>query len=177
MKGYIYRIIDNTNGNIYYGSTINKINIRLTKHKTDYKGYLEGNRNYTTSFSIIKNNNYKYELVEEVECETKYELYTRERYYIENNICVNKQVPNRTRIEYYKDNIEYFKEYDKEYRKINKEIKRLYDKEYGKEYYKNNLEKIKEYRKVKVSCECGVILNRECLSRHKKTKKHLNKII
>ena len=225
MEGRIYRIIDNTNGNIYYGSTIKKINIRLTEHKAGYKRYLEGKGNYSTSFGIMKNNNYNIELVEEIDFETKYDLYNRERYYIENNICVNKHIPNRTMKEYSKEynkeygkkirekTKEYRKEYGKEYREKNKENRKEYYKnnlEKIKEYYKNNLEKIKEYRennkekikeyrennkekikekqkeyrqnnkekiKEKITCECGAIVSRKNLLAHKRTKKHLNKII
>ena len=155
MKGRIYRIIDNTNGNVYYGSTIKEINKREIRHKAGYKLYLHGKlTKYTTSFCIIKNKDYKIELVEENEFETKRDLYERERYYIENNDCVNKQIPNRT---------------DEEYKE--------YHKEYSKKYYETNKEKIAEKKKEKITCECDAIVCRTTLSRHKKSKKHLDKII
>ena len=169
MKGYIYRLKDNTNGNIYYGSTIQNINKRMSKHKNHYKRYLEGKNSYLYSFEIIKNNNYNVEIVEEVECETKYELLKRERYYIENFDCINKKIPNRT----YKEWLEKHKDYQKEYNKKNKEQR----KEKSKIYYKNNYEKIKDYKTEKITCECGDIVNRANLSKHKKSKKHLNKTI
>ena len=138
-----------------------------------YKRYLEGISRYITSFDIIKNNDYKYELVEENEFETKYDLHERERYYIENFDCVNKVIPNRTDKEYHKEyrknNQEYLKEYRKKYYKENKEKKR--------EYYETNKEKFAEKNKEKVSCECGAIVSRDALTRHKKRKIHLDKII
>ena len=110
MKCRIYKLIDNTNGNVYYGSTIQQLNKREINHKADYKRYLDEKHTYITSFEIIKNNDYKIELVEEIEFETKDALHERERFYIENNDCVNKNIPNRT-----------MKEYLKEYNKENKE--------------------------------------------------------
>ena len=57
-------------------------------------------------------------IIEKYPCDTKKELLSRERYYIENNKCVNKLLPIVTQdeknkyqityqIEYYKDNKEY----------------------------------------------------------------------
>jgi fibrillarin-like rRNA methylase len=66
-----------------------------------------------TSFKILENDNYEIVLVEILETETKQELHQRERFYIENNDCVNKNIPTRTKKEYYVDNIETFKEYGK----------------------------------------------------------------
>ena len=89
--GKIYKIIDNTNGNEYYGSTIVNLNERKSRHVTDYKRYLNKKTDYVlTSFEIIKNNNYKICLVEDFPCNSKKELETREAYYIRNNNCVNK---------------------------------------------------------------------------------------
>jgi hypothetical protein len=104
----IYKIIDNTNDNVYIGSTTLKLNQRLSEHKSAYKRYLNGKcQNYFTSFDIIKNNDYKIEIIKYVIFKDRKELYQRERYYIENNECINKVVPLRTD-----------KEYKKEYNKI-----------------------------------------------------------
>lgn len=176
MKGFVYRIYDNTNGNVYYGSTIERyVSNRICKHRGQYKLWLKGKAHMCKSFDILKNDDYSYNIVEEVECETKYELHNRERYYIENNECVNKYIPNRTDAEYYEDNKEKikkyygdkkdkYKEYHKEYNKKNKEQL----SKQKKEYYKNNKNIILE----KVTCECGCNVRRGGLARHKKTKKH-----
>ena len=42
-------------------------------------------------------------LVESYPCENKNELHSRERYYIENNNCVNKIIPTRTSKEFKKE--------------------------------------------------------------------------
>lgn len=93
----IYKIIDNTNGNVYIGSTEQKyLSDRIATHRYDYK---TKNKNGCVSREIIKNGDYNYELIEETDDET------RERYYIDNekNI-INKQKPKRTRKEWLKDN-------------------------------------------------------------------------
>lgn len=53
---------------IYIGSTCEPtLARRLTKHVGSYKCYLEGTYPYTTSFDIIKNNNYDIILLEKCE--------------------------------------------------------------------------------------------------------------
>lgn len=49
----IYKLVDNSNGNFYIGSTINSINNRLWKHKSIKQN------NTKNSYDIIKNNNYE----------------------------------------------------------------------------------------------------------------------
>jgi len=112
MIGYIYKIYDNTNGNIYYGSTKESVSRRMTKHRNNYKRYIiEGKGNYTKSFDIFRNMDYSYSVVEKVEFNDKYELKTKERFYIENNECINKEIPNRTMKEYNQDKKEHYKEW------------------------------------------------------------------
>ena len=97
-NGKIYKIVDDSNNNVYYGSTIEKyISNRLGGHKKDYNGFLLNKREYRTSYDILKNNNYHIELVERVNCNNKFQLHERERYYIENFKCVNKNIPNNVR--------------------------------------------------------------------------------
>ena len=104
--GYIYKIFDNTNNNVYYGSTIQKLSIRLSGHRRSYKDYLIGKSRFTTSFKIIENGDYTISLVETIEYNDKIELTARERFYIENYDCVNKVIPNRNLKEYREANKE-----------------------------------------------------------------------
>ena len=60
---------------------------------------------------------------------------------------------------------EYQKEKIKAYREANKEK----IKAYQKVYRENNKEKISE----KITCECGSVVRRSDLAKHKKTAKHL----
>jgi len=70
--------------------------------------------------------------------------------------------------EYYQANNEKIKEQIKEYRQANKQK----IKEQKKEYYQANKEKILEQNKEKIECECGSIVRRPDILRHKRTKKH-----
>jgi hypothetical protein len=137
-NGKIYKLVCNNTGLIYYGSTIQTLPKRIYEHKRCKD---------CTSREIIKNENFEIILVELYKCNSKIELEQRERYYIENNECINKKIPTRTKKEYYEKNKEIFKErhneYRKEYRLNNKEKAN----EYAKKYYLLNIEKCKEYYK------------------------------
>jgi hypothetical protein len=141
----IYKVIDKTNGNIYIGSTCEPtLARRLAGHRGDYKRYLDGKFRFVTSFEILKNGNYEIVLLEECkDITSKDQLHKRERFYIENNVCVNKHIPSRTQKEYYKDNKDNIIEYQKDYYEDNK------DKiiEYQKGYYKENKDNIIDYYK------------------------------
>jgi len=105
--GKIYKIVDNTNGNIYVGSTCEStLARRLANHVSDYKRYLKSNENYMTSFSILKNNDYEIILIEAFACYSKDELHARERHFIETLKCVNKLLPIRLLEEEEKDDDE-----------------------------------------------------------------------
>jgi hypothetical protein len=110
MFGYIYKIWDNDDPSlVYYGSTKQQVSIRMGKHRKIY--------NPCTSKIIIERNNYQYATIEKVEYEDKFELHNRERWYIENNICVNKRIPNQTMAEWRKK----YKQQMAEWHKKNKQ--------------------------------------------------------
>lgn len=153
-KGKIYKIYCNENDDVYYGSTTQELHMRLRQHKT---------LKYV-SRDIMKNT-YHIELVEVYPCNNKIELESRERYYIENNKCVNHYIPTRTKQEYteqhreqakerskkwYSDNKERASQYKKIYRLKNRDKDINYKKQVyhyrnsmgGDERYENNLIKI-----------------------------------
>ena len=78
----IYKIVDNSNNNVYIGSTWQSLKYRLSKHKSHYRAYLNGLGGNVRSFDIIKNNDFKIELIENCDIKTKQELLQRERHYI-----------------------------------------------------------------------------------------------
>ena len=190
QNGKIYKIVDKTNNNIYIGSTTEKyLSQRLQKHIYCYKKYINPNKKqyYMTSFEIIKNNDFEILLLETYPCNNKYELEQRERYYIENNVCINKVIPTRTHKEWHKvyceNNKEKIKEKKKEYYENNKDKIKEKNKEYyeknkiqiskrDKKYYEKNKTEINEKRKEKVICDlCGTQVSKYCLNRHKKSNK------
>jgi len=139
--GHIYIIWDIDDHNlVYYGSTYD-LKTRMNKHEC-----LKTNK--CTSKQIIERGNYKYDILETHENIDEYDLVERERWYILNKVCVNKQIPHRTRAEYYQDNKEKLAEY---YQDNKEKIAEYYQDnkekiaEQQKEYYQNNKEKIADY--------------------------------
>jgi hypothetical protein len=153
QRGKIYKIVDNTNNNIYIGSTTEPtLARRLAKHVGNYKFYKKGGHKFMTSFNILENNDYNIILIESYPCNSRDELYSRESYWTNQYDCVNK-IKNQGKFlelgqseynkEYYKDNNEKIKENQKDYYKEN--IGKI--KDYQKDYYKENIGKIKDYKK------------------------------
>ena len=171
--GKIYKIVDNTNNNIYIGSTCEPtLSRRLATHLSDYKRYLEGKRGNVTSFQIFANNNYNIILIELYPCNSKDELHARERFYIESSLkCVNKQYPGRTKKEYCKIHKEDKKKYDAQYRIDN--LERI--KQTSIKYRNENKEKLYEKSKIKTLCICGQYRDNH-KTRHENSKFHQNYI-
>ena len=141
QQGKIYKLVDNTNGNIYIGSTCqNTLAKRLSDHVSNYKCYLNGKQHYITSYRILENGNYDIVLLESCPCETKDELYARERHYIESLKCVNKCIVGRT--------TEENKDYMKNYIETHKDVKRQYDKIYIEANKERINERCKQYREI-----------------------------
>ena len=100
-----YKIISANTVNVYVGSTVKTLEVRLRKHENDNKRFLEGRQHYITSFEILEFKNYSIELIETKECETKADRDTIECMHIINNPnTVNKYLPGRTRAQYREDN-------------------------------------------------------------------------
>jgi hypothetical protein len=146
-QGKIYKIISSECDDVYYGSTVLQLNQRLALHKHNYKKYLKGITRFVTSFKIIESGNYEIVLVENYPCNSKKELELRERFYIENNECVNKFIPGRTKKEYEQDNRERIRE-----RKNKKIICNICGSEISKRY-------LSLYKKSKKCLEHNNIIN------------------
>lgn len=196
LNGKIYKLIDNTNGNIYIGSTCSSLKERLQGHLVNYKSHIkkDGKGKVTTAFHIIKNNDYNIKLIEYFPCKSKQELLKKEREYIQNNKCINIARPITTHQEKlnqkkewakkkYNDNKDKILERNKIYREANKdkvaEIKKIYreankDKlaEKKKIYLEKNKDKIKEKKSEKIQCDiCNTTICRSVLPRHKRSLK------
>ncbi len=153
-NGKIYKITSPNTEKIYIGSTCHTLEYRLRKHINNYKSYLKGEYKYTTSYEIIKSNDFEIILLENVKCNNKRELHLIERKYIDEIDCVNKFKPLRSKKEWYQDNKQ---------RLLKKQI----------EYQKKNKAKNKARGSKKINCECGSIHRYDNTSAHKKTKKHI----
>ena len=189
-KGKIYKIECNETGEVYYGSTTQKyLSERMSGHRCAYRKWLKGKVRKCQSYDIIERGNYSYSLVEDYPCERKEQLLSRERWFIQNNECVNKVFPATSLVK------EYIQEYQRKWREENKEQIAEKKKEYynenkekiaekRKEYYNENKERIADYREdnkekisekrsEKIRCECcDCEVKRHSWSAHTKTKKH-----
>jgi len=191
-RGKIYKIIDNITGKVYFGSTIEPtLAKRLTKHIASFKLYKQGKGYYVTSYELFENGNYSIILVELYSCESKDELLMRERFYIENNECVNKvkkvvltieekehyqqqyQQEHKKEIsqhnqQYYQEHKEKISQHHQQYRQEHKEEAL----QYQLEYYQNNKEEINKKQSQKITCECGREIRKGDMATHKKRKIH-----
>jgi hypothetical protein len=103
-KGKIYKIVCNITNVTYIGSTTKDyLCDRLAHHKNTYKRFQEGKAaGVCASSEIIKNGDYNIILIESYPCETKDQLISRERHYIDTIKCINKYKPGRTKKEWSK---------------------------------------------------------------------------
>ena len=161
MEYTIYKICSK-NGEIkdcYVGSTEN-FKERRWNHKSHCNNSFDDAYNYKV-YRFIRDNggwdNWKFEILESGKCENKPERHKIERSWVEKlNATLNGVIPSRT-----------LKEGKKEYYEKNKDK----IKESSREYYEKNRDKKLEYWNQKVPCdECGTVMNRSSLTRHKKRK-------
>tara|TARA_R110002153_G_scaffold231958_1_gene385173 strand:+ start:63 stop:731 length:669 start_codon:yes stop_codon:yes gene_type:complete len=84
----------------------------------------------------------------------------------------NREILAEKNKEYYEKNKDKVAEYHKEYNEKNKEKVATRTKEYREK----NKEQLSEKSKEKITCECGCIVTRHVLARHKKSQKHIKLI-
>jgi len=159
----IYKIISDKTDLIYIGSTYQKLYLRKNEHKKKYRKWIlangdkEGGNGYYSVFKIFKIDfdDFDIVLIENYNCNTKEELHSRERYYIDlhKEKCVNIYIPTRTHKEWIEDQGEEYKI------KKNEKIR---------EKYQENKEELKQ----KITCECGSLIRKNEINRHIKTDKH-----
>jgi hypothetical protein len=85
-KGKIHKIFGS--GLVYYGSTTQTLSERLHIHKND----LKRGRGCSVK-QIIEGGEYQIELCEDYPCNSRKELLWRERFYFDNNECINQKAP------------------------------------------------------------------------------------
>mgnify|MGYP003625708068 CR=1 FL=1 len=98
-NGTIYKLVDNTNGETYIGSTTQTLARRRQKHISDSKNYGKIINNRVVKYSshpIIMNRDYKIILIEYYPCNTKDELRMKEQEWIDKTECINSQRAYRT---------------------------------------------------------------------------------
>lgn len=175
--GHIYQFVNMITGEMYIGSTFQKLSKRASSRKQQYRNWLTGKSQYADNNKLFQNiydygfESFRYELLQSVEVNNKQELHKIEGDYIRKYDTfkngLNGVIAGRCKAEYNK-------EYGEKYRKVNKEKIRKRDAI----YYQRNKEKIKtrqsqySHNKSKVICFCGRIVSHSWLHRHKKSKVH-----
>ena len=191
-KTLIYKLVhkdDLENENVYVGSTTD-FRRRKNSHKTKCNNPTTKGYHYKVYQNIRENSGWDEWVMIKIEkfpCKDKRETDARERYWCEYyNSKLNMQVPGRSQKEYNENesNIERKKEVSKKWREGSVDKKKEIDREFYqrnsedirvKNYDKYHLhkellnEKRREKNKEKVTCVCGKILGRGCLTQHKKT--------
>ena len=160
MIGIVYKIKCNITNEVYYGSTKQRLKDRIWTHKSP---------SACRSYLIVKRGDWEIEILETFDNEL--EMKQREKYYINNFTCINKNNVLRTHedlIEYHRryreHNKDKVKEYQKRYMENNKEKKKL--------YYETNKERILSRGSEPVECECGGRYVLKHKQKHLRTKKH-----
>jgi len=157
QRGKIYKI---TSGDLtYIGSTCEPtLARRLAEHINAFKRWKAGTlkTNYSV-FPLIETSQYEITLVELCPCNSKDELTARERFHIETNVCVNKNIAGRSIAEsnkaYRVKNPEKVKAIDKAYKQLHAESEKIRKKKSreanidhykarDKAYYEKNKDKI-----------------------------------
>lgn len=162
-RGKVYKIVSPSTDLVYIGSTIQPLHKRLCSHRINYKRFLKGTYDNTTSFEIIKFGDAEIYLIELCNCNSKMELERCERSHIESIECVNKMIPGRTKKEYYIENKEKFKQYN------------IDNRDKIKQYRTDNKDKIKQYYidnkdKNKITCDiCNKLTSKYNLKRHQRS--------
>ena len=140
----------------YYGSRTMTPAKRRGNHKCTYRRWKEGRGRYCSSFDLFDAVGFDaciFEVVEELpdDC-SKEQRRMRERWWIENNVCVNRQIPIRTDDE----RIEYQRRYDDEHQVKIAEYQRQYriehqaeKAEYNRQWRSNHKVKISEQRRIR----------------------------
>ena len=158
-KTLIYKVVhkdDYDNANIYIGSTTD-----FTRRKNQHKNTCINDKHKdhnAKKYQYIRNNGGWNEWnmieIEKHPCNYGNEARTREEYWRSH---FNAQLNMVKSYQTYEERLEHKKRYND----INKEKR--------KEHYKQNKDKINE----KITCECGCIITKSVLARHKKTQNHL----
>jgi hypothetical protein len=192
---FIYKLYRDDTKEMYIGST-NNIKKRFNHHKTTLR--------YASKKLFEKDDNVKIVVLEECEEEKRYEreqyyMDLNKEFLINEMNAIRVGTEQERSKRYYnqhkeevlerqrkhrQDNLEMIRKREKKWREDNKEkekerFKKYRQTEKGKESARERKRRYREKNRKeenKITCECGAVINREELARHKKTKRHLDKI-
>ena len=173
QKGKIYLVTDVGYNKFYYGSTCEVLSTRMSRHRKQYKLFLQGKNSRVSVYEIFDEfglDNCKIELVEMFPSGCLEELRKREGYYIKNNQCVNKHIAGQSTKEYQAENKEQILQQRRQHYQENREQHLEKVKIYQSEHREDILAK----KSLKVECECGAIICKGDKAKHERTKRHLS---
>ena len=177
----IYKIVNENTGMFYIGSTCLPLHKRFYQHKHNSKKDKHKNIKLYKYFTEPTFDDFKIVLVEEFNLENKEQLKREENKYIEKFInddkCLNMNLSytgldkNEYCKLYHQENRKKIIEQKKEYRKENIDYFRNYDR--IRNQYDERKMKMKEYKSQKFICICGAEIRNDSRSKHNKTIKHI----
>jgi len=189
-KSIIYTI--RSRDSVYVGSTID-FRSRKKQHKDCI--YNENGKNYNIKiYKTIRGNNHEWDMqpYSQYPCNSKLELTIEEEKvrqllkadmnsYSCNSELTKKEYLKQYREEHKDENKEYIKQYYEEHKDEIDEYQKQYREEnknkiseQKKQWYEQHKDKISEKALQKVTCECGCIVTKGNLTRHRKSKNHIN---
>jgi len=177
-KIVIYKIQHQSKDELLYVGSTTHFRNRKVQHKS--RCYNANDKVFNTKlYTTIRDNGgwnaFNMVVVKEFPCKNKQEALTEEdRIMREMRSSLNMYRAYTTP----EEKQQYQKEYEKDYREQNIDKIKEYreqNRDKMKEYYEQNRDKLKEQnkkRKEEIKCECGCIIRKNCLSRHKRSIKH-----
>ena len=186
QQGKINKIFNTITDDIYIGSTTQLLCNRMKNHRHNMSRPTSMNNKLYTCFNKYGADNFYIELVEKHPCLSKEELLAKDGYWIRKaSPSLNTQIAGRKPKDYYQDNKEHILKQVSEWLANNKERYAAKKKEhtennkeriseYHKQWRNDNKEKIKEHKSEHVKCECGCMIARDGMARHKRTRRHID---
>jgi hypothetical protein len=164
-KTIIYKIQHQEDESLIYVGNTTDFTKRKHHHKDRCNSPNNAKRHYKI-YKMIRDNGgwdcFKMIQIKEFPCSNRREADAEEdKIMLELKANMNDRRAYRPREQYRIDNVENKREYDMEYRKKNKE--QIIQKK--KDYYEKN--------KQQITCECGCIVVKNHIARHKKSNRHI----
>lgn len=150
-QGKVYKLVSDQAAEVYIGSTIRTLSIRLAGHRSTHRSYTKGQPgvHYCTSFEVLRYDDSRIELIELYPCTSKAALRAREQMHIDAAPCVNQLRAFRS--------AEYKKEAKQRHYEANKTLLQVRALEYYYDHREAVLQRLNgAYRAAPmVTCECG----------------------
>lgn len=172
--GKIYKLVSSHTDKIYIGSTTILLSKRLSCHRSAHYGTTEKLK--TAAGELFDLGDVTIELIEDYPCNTRLELVMREQYWIDyyRDWAVNKYNPYTTHEQIKQRNREKTKQCIERKKQDPEWVAKR--NQYTKNYYAANKEQYEANRKQLINCECGSIITKGSLNKHKRTATHLQKM-